>query len=1145
MSNFQFLHTAWPEIYREAQEAESLTLTSPKACAIICRSALEKTVRWLYANDPDLQEPYDTNLSSLMHERCFKDILKPSMFREINLIRKLGNNAAHGGKAKPDEALILIKHLFRFLSFLAIYYAEEEPQIRAFDENIIPTGKEDDLKLAELQHLEKKLEKQNEAARLKRERLEEQAKEIETLKAQLVAKEEEVKARKEERAKNHEIEKEIPLLVSEARTRKLYIDQSLKGSGWDKLREGYELEYEVKGMPASTNPSGIGYVDYVLWGDDGKPLAVVEAKKTMADPRKGKQQAKLYADCLEQMHGQRPLIFYTNGFETFLWDDQFYPEREVSGFYTKDELQLAVDRRKDRHDLKDFKVNAAISGRYYQMEAVKRVAESFSRYDSNGRLSGGSRKGVLVMATGSGKTRTAISIVDMLTKSRWAKRVLFLADRNALVSQAKRNFSELLPNLSSIDLTKEKEDSGTRLVFSTYPTIMNKVDSVKTDDNRFYGPGHFDLIIIDEAHRSVYQKYGAIFEYFDSLLIGLTATPKKEIDRNTYELFDIQDDNPTFAYELDQAVKDGFLVPPRALDIPIKFPREGIKYNDLSEREKKEYEEKFGDPTTGEAPDEIGGEALNRWLFNTSTVDKALEYLMENGIKVQGGDKIGKTIIFAKNHDHALFIEKRFNMMFPEHKGDFLRVIDNYETKAQDLLEKFCDEHIEVDPQIAVSVDMMDTGVDAPRVVNLIFFKMVKSYTKFWQMIGRGTRLCPNLFGPDEDKENFLIFDLCGNLEFFEENPEGLPGNAVRSLTQRIFEMKLDVVMAIREADNSTKVERELAEHYAASLYNQVKNFDIDRFMVKAKLRYVTEYSNKSRWENLNKGDVLDIKANLASLTLPDTDDHELARRFDILMLTLKLAMLTGREPSKYISKVGLTARSLAKKKNIPAIGAHMKLIEEIQTEAFWKKANVKRLEEVRVALRDLIKFLDTENKINVYTSIEDEIDPALVKERPVIQYGMSAKPYRDRVETYIRKNKNHLTIYKLRNNEPITSTELTELEKMLFVEEVGTKQDYVVEFGDQPLGAFIRSIVGLNVNAAKKAFAVFLKAGNLTADQMTFIDNIIMFLEKNGIVEPSMLFEPPFTDVNDQGLLGVFDDAEANRVISILERINSNAGVA
>ena len=1145
MSNFQFLHTAWPEIYREAQEAESLTLTSPKACAIICRSALEKTVRWLYANDPDLQEPYDTNLSSLMHERCFKDILRPSMFREINLIRKLGNNAAHGGKAKPDEALILIKHLFRFLSFLAIYYAEEEPQIRAFDENIIPTGKEDDLKLAELQHLEKKLEKQNEAARLKRERLEEQAKEIETLKAQLVAKEEEVKARKEERAKNHEIEKEIPLLVSEARTRKLYIDQSLKGSGWDKLREGYELEYEVKGMPASTNPSGIGYVDYVLWGDDGKPLAVVEAKKTMADPRKGKQQAKLYADCLEQMHGQRPLIFYTNGFETFLWDDQFYPEREVSGFYTKDELQLAVDRRKDRHDLKDFKVNASISGRYYQMEAVKRVAESFSRYDSNGRLSGGSRKGVLVMATGSGKTRTAISIVDMLTKSRWAKRVLFLADRNALVSQAKRNFSELLPNLSSIDLTKEKEDSGTRLVFSTYPTIMNKVDSVKTDDNRFYGPGHFDLIIIDEAHRSVYQKYGAIFEYFDSLLIGLTATPKKEIDRNTYELFDIQDDNPTFAYELDQAVKDGFLVPPRALDIPIKFPREGIKYNDLSEREKKEYEEKFGDPTTGEAPDEIGGEALNRWLFNTSTVDKALEYLMENGIKVQGGDKIGKTIIFAKNHDHALFIEKRFNMMFPEHKGDFLRVIDNYETKAQDLLEKFCDEHIEVDPQIAVSVDMMDTGVDAPRVVNLIFFKMVKSYTKFWQMIGRGTRLCPNLFGPDEDKENFLIFDLCGNLEFFEENPEGLPGNAVRSLTQRIFEMKLDVVMAIREADNSTKVERELAEHYAASLCNQVKNFDIDRFMVKAKLRYVTEYSNKSRWENLNKGDVLDIKANLASLTLPDTDDHELARRFDILMLTLKLAMLTGREPSKYISKVGLTARSLAKKKNIPAIGAHMKLIEEIQTEAFWKKANVKRLEEVRVALRDLIKFLDTENKINVYTSIEDEIDPALVKERPVIQYGMSAKPYRDRVETYIRKNKNHLTIYKLRNNEPITSTELTELEKMLFVEEVGTKQDYVVEFGDQPLGAFIRSIVGLNVNAAKKAFAVFLKAGNLTADQMTFIDNIIMFLEKNGIVEPSMLFEPPFTDVNDQGLLGVFDDAEANRVISILERINSNAGVA
>ncbi len=336
--------------------------------------------------------------------------------------------------------------------------------------------------------------------------------------------------------------------------------------------------------------------------------------------------------------------------------------------------------------------------------------------------------------------------VDMLTKCNWVKRALFLADRNALVTQAKNAFGEHLPHLSAIDLTKEREDQGTRLVFSTYPTMMNKIDELKTGEQRFYGTGHFDLIIIDEAHRSVYQKYGAIFRYFDALLIGLTATPKKDIDRNTYELFDIEDDNPTFAYELNQAVRDGFLVPPKAISVPIKFLREGIKYSELSEKEKAEYEEKFGDPGTGELPDEIGSEALNRWLFNTGTVDKVLQHLMKNGIRVEGGDKLGKTIIFAKNHVHAVFIEERFNKLYPEYAGKFLRVIDNYESKAQDLLEKFTDPFAEQHPQIAVSVDMLDTGVDAPRVVNLVYFKMVKSHTKFWQMLGRGTRLCPDLF---------------------------------------------------------------------------------------------------------------------------------------------------------------------------------------------------------------------------------------------------------------------------------------------------------------------------------------------------------------------------------------------------------------
>lgn len=1145
MGNFKFLKTEWQAIYKEAKEAESLTFTSPKACAIICRSALEKAIHWLYANDADLVEPYDTKLASLMHEQCFKNNLKPSMFREIDLIRKFGNNAAHGKPIKKDESLVAIKNLFRFLGFLAIYYSEKEPVIPSFDEKIIPTGDEKNVKLEELKILEQQLNIKTKQAADERKKLEEQAELIESLQKQLKAQENLVAERKQERAKVVEIEKVIPQLIPESLTRKLYIDQSLKEAGWNNLREGYELEYEVKGMPISTNPSGKGYADYVLWGKDGKPLAVIEAKKTMVDARKGKHQATLYADCLEQMHGQRPIIFYTNGFDTELWDDTFYPARIVHGFYTKDELQLLVDRRTSRKDLRNFKVNEAIAGRYYQKEAIQRISEAFVHNSSNGALKSGSRKALLVMATGSGKTRTSAAIVDMLTKCNWAKRILFLADRNALVTQAKNAFNEHLPHLSAIDLTKEKEDNGTRLVFSTYPTIMNKIDTIRSNDDRFYGVGHFDLIIIDEAHRSVYQKYGAIFEYFDSMLIGLTATPKKEIDRNTYSLFEIEDDIPTHAYELDTAVEDGFLTPPKGISVPVKFLREGVKYDELTDSEKAEYEDKFGDPTTGEVPDEISSSALNSWLFNTGTVDVVLDYLMTHGIKVQGGDRLGKTIIFAKNHNHAIFIEKRFNKNYPEYAGKFLRVIDNFETKAQDLLEKFVAPNTEFEPQIAVSVDMMDTGVDAPRVVNLVFFKMVRSVSKFWQMIGRGTRLCPDLFGPGMDKKHFVIFDYCENFEFFKANPDGINGSVVTSLTQRIFDLKLDIIVSIREKFEAIPEEKELEEYYTEQLFNQVKALDKNRFQVKMELRNVEHFSEKENWGNLSQSDILHLKSNISKLILPEEGDHELARRFDIIMLNLKLTLLVSRDSSRFITRVASIASQLSKV-NVPEIKNNESLLKELQTETFWKKVHVKRLEEVRKSVRELMKYLESNPKEIIYTSLKDDIDLSRVTEEPVIEYATSLSSYKERVESYIRKNKHHITIQKLRSNTPITAGELQTLETMLFDgQERGTKQEFIKEYGEQPLGVFIRSIVGLDIQAANEAFSGFIQKGNLRADQMTFIKSIISFLERNGMIDKSMLFEPPFTDLNDQGLLGVFDDAEATRIISIVEEINGNAVVA
>jgi type I restriction enzyme R subunit len=1189
LSNFTFLKADFPELYTDAFEAEQLVYISPKASAVLSRSVLENSVNWLYENERKLERPWRADLNTLMHGDDFKALFNRTMFSELNLVRKIGNAAAHastgsGKRTNSDDALASLKYLFRFLRFLAIYYGKTTPDTQVFDESLIPRSEPDQAanttktdkaqEQAQLTQLLDEIEAKNKASRDAEKKILEQAQENALLKQQIEQHLAQTASRKIEREQTVEFDTAIPLLVSEKETRERYIDIALQEAGWTNLKQGHDLEFHVVGMPINTNPKGNGYVDYVLWGDDGLPLAVVEAKKTMANPKKGKHQAELYADCLEAMKGQRPIIFYTNGFETYLWDDQFSPEREVQGFFTKDELALLIknrDPKEGRQDLRTFKVNQEIAGkdRPYQLEAIARVAENsvktVNQLDSNGKkvevLRSGSRQSLLVMATGSGKTRVSAAITDMMTKCNWAKRILFLADRNALVTQAKNNFKQYLPHLSAIDLTKEKEDDGTRIVFSTYPTIMNRIDGTFTggkakekgkEEERFYGVGHFDLIIIDEAHRSVYQKYKAIFSYFDAMLIGLTATPKTEVGHDTYGLFGIEDNNPTFAYELDKAVAQGFLVPPNAISVPLKFVREGIKYNDLSDEEKKQYEEKFGDPAQSETPDEISSAAINRWLFNTNTVDQVLSHLMTSGIKIEGGDKLGKTIIFAKNHDHAIFIEDRFNKNYPEYAGKFLRVIDNYETKAQDLLDIFVDEFEENDPQIAVSVDMMDTGVDAPRVVNLVFFKQVKSATKFWQMIGRGTRLCKGLFGLNEDgtsndKKDFVIFDYCENFEFFGANPNGTTGNVIRGLTQQIFEAKLEIALTIRENADSTVEQRTLGETYIDELNNAVASLNTDRFVVKAKLRAVTEFSNKKRWASISKNDMLDINTNISDLIIPEKDDDEFARRFDILILNFQLALLTAAHSTdRYVNKISGISRDLLKKQNIPAIGLQVELLHELQTLDYWKAINVNRLDNVRICLRDLLKYLDKEKQVQVITSFEDTLDHDAMEVHDLIPAYTALQSYKDRVESYVRSHSDHIVIRKLKTNKPITEAEINQLEQILFDgKTVGTKEEYVNTYGEKPLGEFVRSIVGLDVNTAQEIFAQFIQAGNLRADQMTFINNIITHLSKNGMIEKNMLFEPPFTNVHDQGLFGFFDDAQVTNVISLIDKVNDNALVS
>ncbi|RAJ17823.1 DEAD/DEAH box helicase family protein [Olleya aquimaris] len=1153
MSNFEFLKQDFPQLYAEAKIAEQITFAVPKLAAVSCRSFLELGLNWLYDNDVEFTKPYDTKLVSLLFHYDFKSSIKPSLFHNLDLVRRFGNDGAHGNPVSQKKALIALKSIFSFGVYLVKYYGENLIETPVFREDNLPQGIGISFKnvKAEIDEKVKASKKQLKALKVEQEKSLALQKENELLKHQFQLQQAQLLERKEKRQKVVILEKDIPQLTPEQETRQLYIDELLKEAGWNNLKEGTDIEYPVVGMPLTTNPSGKGFVDYVLWGNNGLPLAVIEAKQSLHSASKGKHQAKLYADCLEQMTGQRPVIFYSNGFDTYIWDDTFYTERLIYGFYTKEELAYLIEQRKTRKDLSTFKVNLDIAGykRPYQLEAIKRVGEALMVKTEKG-LVGKNREALLVMATGSGKTRTAAAIVDMLTKCHWAKRILFLADRNALVTQAKNAFKELLPNLSAIDLTKEKEDTGTRVVFSTYPTILNKIDKVRSSEERFYGIGHFDVIIIDEAHRSVYQKYGAIFDYFDAILIGLTATPKKDIHHNTYGLFGIEDDNPTFVYELDQAVKDGHLNPPKGISVPLKFMQEGVKYNELSEKDKAKFEEKFGIPEPEEDDEAleslgISSSQMNSYLFNTKTVDMVLDYLFTNGLKVNGGDKLGKTIIFAKNHNHAEFIKERFNKNYPQFKGSFLEVIDNYASKAQDLLERFCDDKQEQDPQIAVSVDMMDTGVDAPRVVNLVFFKPVKSFAKYWQMIGRGTRLRPNLFGPGKDKTEFIIFDFCGNFEYFEEYPEGAKTSISKSISHLIYETMLHIVQVIRNKSEATKEQDEFANDLVNKLYKSIDALDEKRFEVKKVLRHVKHFKIKSNWDSISLTDETILCDNLFGLSSYSETDDEVAKRFDLIAYKLQLALLNdAKSQENFISIIYKVGVQLHKKRNIPAVSNKIGIINKIRDLSFWTNIDIETVEEVRAEIRDLVKFLEKESLEPVYTDFTDVLDHDKVKEKDILEGYTKLQSYKDRVESFIRKNKSHLVIDKLHKNIPITSKELELLEQFLINESLGTKEAYTNEYGELPLGKFVRSVVGLDLAVVNDLFADYIHKENLNPQQITFIQTLINFLNVNGTLDKSLLIKPPFTENHDEGIFGLFkDEGEVRQIISLIDIINNNAG--
>ncbi|MBA2524291.1 MAG: DEAD/DEAH box helicase family protein [Pyrinomonadaceae bacterium] len=974
MSNFLFLETEWPDLHSSARKVESLVHTDTRACCFYARRTLELAVDWLYQNDADLKQPYETHLSALIYEPTFKDNLPKNIFLKVRAIKEIGNQAVHSKRDITEtDALRATKELFHFLYWLAHCYTRRstaEYQGLNFEETKVPARRVSVPvhTFKQLQEMAEELKARDaEAAKLQRARVDTDA-EITRLREEVA----EAKRQNQLVPDTHD--------YSEAETRNYFIDLMLHEAGWA-LDKAEDREYEVSGMPNAQNK---GFVDYVLWGDDGKPLAVVEAKRTSKDPRIGQQQAKLYADCLEQKFGRRPIIFYTSGYTTWLWDDLNYPPREVQGFYKKVELELLIQRRTTRRDLGSEQINKEIVERHYQEASIRRIAEEFNNNQ---------RKALIVMATGAGKTRTVIALCDLLQRCNWVKRVLFLADRVALVKQAANAFKQHLPDSSPVNLVTDKKETGSRVYLSTYPTMMNLINDMD-DGLRRFGVGHFDLVVIDEAHRSVYQKYGAIFEYFDSYLIGLTATPKSEVDKNTYGLFDLERGVPTYSYELEEAVNDGYLVPSVNIEVPGKFQREGIKYDELSDEEKEEWEAIDWDEE-GNVPVKVEPAALNRWLFNEDTVDKVLENLMINGLKVAGGDRLGKTIIFAKNHDHAVFIQERFDVQYPKLKGQFARVIDHYATYTESLIDAFSS--VEKAPHIAVSVDMLDTGIDIPEIVNLVFFKALRSKTKFLQMIGRGTRLRADLFGPDQDKDCFYIFDYCQNFEFFNQNKLGSEAATQPSLSKQLFIKRLELLSSVRKSGVANEGLTQLGQEIADHLQTEVAAMNVDNFVVRPHRQAVEKYSEEEAWEDLGATDYAEVVHILAGLPTELEPEDETAKRFDLLILKIQLAMIqASAEYIRLHDQVKEIASRLEDKQTIPMVYAQIELIEDLQQEHYWQDITLPMLENVRKRLRDLVKFMDKKQRKIIYTDFEDELSearevslPGLVSATSSIQYKM------------------------------------------------------------------------------------------------------------------------------------------------------------
>lgn len=1082
MKNFDYLKDieTLKDLYSFCSAAEDTQQTNYDVCALNGRRALEWIVKAIYTIK-GIELEKRTNLLEMMSSEPFTEFIgdDDKLLMAAHYVRKIGNKAAHDGHVKGGEAYFTLLNVYnvvggillklRVITNLAPFRKDlipNHPTLTVLPQSTVPTATEQF---------------------------------VESVPKEAVETPDDIRER---------------IDYSEAETRKLFINLLLEEAKWQVLDKDGAIvpskaciEIKVNGMP---NNQGVGYVDYVLFGANGKPLAVVEAKRTSKSPEVGRKQAILYADCLEKQYGVRPIIYYTNGFKTFIIDGLGYPKRRVSGFHTEEDLMVLLQRR-GRSGITDLQINDEITNREYQKRAVRAICESYNSMH---------RRGLLVMATGTGKTRVAISLCDVLMRNGWAKNILFLADRTALVKQAHKNFTKLLPSATTARLDdfrpQDKESvMKARILFSTYQTMINYIDK----EEKAFSIGRFDLIVIDEVHRSIFGKYTSILSYFDALMVGLTATPREDDDRSTYELFERESGEPNFEYPLKEAVDDKYLVDKVVLSRTTDILKNGIQYDKLSDEEKKQMESiwKYEKAKLNIPDDEIyrrdieTNEIFN-YIFNKDTIDKVIVDLMKNGLKINGGDTIGKTIVFAYNHNHADLIVDRFKMLYPSLGDDFCQLIDNTVNYAQSLIDSF-EVRGEL-PQIAVSVDMLDTGVDVPDILNLVFFKQVHSKIKFLQMIGRGTRLSDEIFDEGETAEDrakkfFYIFDWCGNFEYFGNNPKGYEPLKSISLTERLFDLRVDLAIALQHSQfQNDEVAKKLHDETKELLLCQVKGLNDKHISVRDNWELVDKYRQKDTWIYISNTDGLELKEAISPLLVSKTAEVG-ATKFDILMLNIELSTIdeavNGEKSKQIVEKI---ASKLQEKASIKQVNDKMELILQLSKHEFWDTASLEKLEYVRKEIRDLVHFILGGNNPSFIINIKDTVE-----EKPTPKDVPLQTSYKQRVMDFLSENKELPVIQKIVKMEKLTSEDISELEKICW-KELGTKEEYEkylsqinLSCGDS-VGAFIRSQIGIDRHIAMERFSQFLSDTTLNSLQEEYIKSIIIYVCENGDISPSALME-------------------------------------